>query len=71
MAHGERLSFGRLPNAAAHLEQWRSEVLMGQVVESIDPLNGCQSRQPVHPTDRAPATARGQKQTNQEYGRQW
>ena len=44
---------------------------MGQVVESIGPLDGCQSRQPVHPTDRAPATARGQKQTNQEYGRQW
>ena len=71
MAHGERLSFGRLPNAAAHLEERRSNVLMGQVVEFIDPLDGCQSRQPVHPTDRAPATARGQKQTNQEYGRQW
>lgn len=71
MAHGERLSFGRLPNAAAHLEEWRSEVLVGQVVESIGPLDGCQSRQPVHPTDRAPATTRGQKQINQEYGRQW
>ena len=71
MAHGERLSFGRLPNAAAHLEEQRSKVLMGQVVEFIDPLDGCQSRQPVHPTDRAPATTRGQKQINQEYGRQW
>ena len=44
---------------------------MGQVVEFIDPLDGCQSRQPVHPTDRAPATTRGQKQTDQEHGRQW
>ena len=44
---------------------------MGQVVEFIDPLDGCQSRQPVHPTDWAPATTRGQKQINQEYGRLW
>ena len=33
MAHGERLSF-------AHLEERRSKVLMGQVVEFIDPLDG-------------------------------
>ena len=44
---------------------------MGRIVEFIDPLDGCQSRQPVHPTDWAPATTRGQKQINQEYGRLW
>ena len=71
MAHGERLSFGRLPNAAAHLDGRTSKLQMGRAGEFTCPLDGRQSRQPDRPTDRAPATPRGQKHINQEYGRQW